>query len=175
MKMTNELKLQVVKLREGAILPTRANPTDAGLDLYAVEDVIIQPGETKVVKTGIAIKLPPNTVGDVRPRSGISAKTKLRVANAPGTIDEDYRGEIGIIFDNTRKKSKEKDYTVETVNPGIHVLTVEKENGGSYIIRKGDKIAQLVITPILKPVVEEVETLDETERGAGGFGSTGVR
>lgn len=166
--------LKIKKLTPDAIIPVRAHSTDAGLDLYANEDVVIRPGETKIVKTGIAIQLPPDTVGDVRPRSGLSSKTKLRVANAPGTIDEGFTGEVGVIFDNIRKKKKKKDWMVETIDKGIYLMVEKDVPKGSYIIRKGDKIAQLVILPVLKPEIVEVDSLDDSERGAGGFGSTDV-
>jgi dUTP pyrophosphatase len=141
--------VKIVKLNKDATIPEYAHPTDAGADVFAVEETRLEPGETKIVKTGIAVAVPAGYEIQVRPRSGLSLKSGLRIANAPGTIDADYRGEIGIIMTNT--------------------------NDIPYVIDKNMKIAQLVIapTPMIKwNVVESVEELGTTERGEGGFGST---
>ncbi len=168
------IKVGFKRLTEDAILPVKAHATDSGFDLFANEYVIIEPGETKVIKTGIAIKLPLGYEAQVRPRSGITSKTKLRVQL--GTIDNDYTGEIGIIVDNVKSKKfasypryaapifvEDKDYhiTKEVYQEPIK-------------IKKGDKLAQLVIAPI--PEVQAYEFTDTpvTERGDKGFGSTGV-
>ncbi|MBT3193532.1 MAG: dUTP diphosphatase [Verrucomicrobia bacterium] len=140
--------LQVKKLCDSAVVPHYAHPGDAGLDLFASEALVLQPGQSAVVKTGIAIALPPNTEGQVRPRSGLAAKHQISVLNAPGTIDEGYRGEVGVIL----------------VNFGQVEFAVEQ----------GMKIAQLVVKPVIRVDVESVEMLSETRRGEGGFGSTGV-
>lgn len=146
------INVKITKLNPEAIIPQYAHPTDAGADICAVEETIIAAGETKIVKTGIAVAIPVGYEIQVRPRSGLSLKSGLRIANAPGTIDTDYRGEIGIIMTNT------KDIP--------------------YVIDKGMKIAQLVISPVPRIRWEEVETVEDlgtTERGEGGFGSTGVK
>ena len=175
----NEDKVMIgfKRLSDDAILPTKAHPTDSGFDLYASKDVIIEPGETKIIPTGIAVELPPGYEATVRPRSGITAKTKLRVQL--GTIDNEYRGEIGVIVDNIAPED------LDGMPCEYFVLSIEnkplpeyKSNfvEGTYIIRKGDRIAQLVIQPL--PAVEAYEIedeLEETERGEGGFGSSGVR
>src|SRR5690625_142418 len=173
---TDKIKPRVgfKRLSDDATIPTKAHATDSGFDLYASEDVIIEPGETAVVKTGIAVELPPGYEAQVRPRSGVTAKTKLRVQI--GTIDQDYRGEIGVIVDNTLDyPGITIDYAL-TVDGGAERIQEEYEvTGNSYLIRKGDRIAQLVIQPL--PAVEAYEIegeLDDTERGAGGFGSTGI-
>lgn len=160
------------RLSDEAIIPTKAHPTDSGFDLYANEDVIIEPGETKIIPTGIAVKLPAGYEAQVRPRSGVTAKTKLRVQL--GTIDNGYSGEIGVIVDNTAK--------YRAVNPAVARKTIEGRDdlGGSFIentyrIKKGDRIAQLIVQPL--PAVEAYEIEGEiggSDRGAGGFGSTGV-
>ena len=153
------------RLSDDAIIPTKAHATDSGFDLYASKDVIINPGETTVVPTGIAIELPPGYEATVRPRSGITAKTKLRVQL--GTIDNEYRGEIGVIVDNIARYGLGVDY--------YSFYDCDSE-WGAYKIRKGDRIAQLVIQPL--PTVEAYEVdgeLKETDRGEGGFGSSGVR
>lgn len=133
------------RLTEDAILPVKAHPTDSGFDLFANESVTIYAGETKVIKTGVAVKLPPGYEAQVRPRSGVTSKTKLRVQI--GTIDNDYTGEIGIITDCI--------------------------SGAPIEINKGDKLAQLVIAS--RPAIETYEFTEEFEtvRGNNGFGSTG--
>lgn len=140
------MELLIKKLTEDAIVPFKANISDSGFDLFANEDVIIGPGETVIVKTGIAIQLPEGHEAQIRPRSGITAKTKLRVQL--GTIDESYRGELGIIVDNI--------------------------GSDFFEINKGMKLAQLVIAPVAHPTIEIVDELNETKRGNNGFGSTGV-
>lgn len=142
--------VKVKRLRADAVIPEYATPGAAGFDLTAVEDVAIAPGETKLVPTGIAVEIPWGYEMQIRPRSGFSLKTPLRIANAPGTIDSDFRGEVKIIVTNT------------------------SENKGFYI-KKGDRIAQGVIAPVMRAVLEEADDLSETDRGDGGFGSTGVR
>lgn len=148
-----------IKRKPGVPMPAYATEGAAGFDLAAAEDVIIEPGQTVVVSTGLAVELPPGYELQIRPRSGISAYTKLRIANAPGTVDSDFRGEIGVIVDNIAAPSGDpfKDGTVL-----------------AECIRAGDRIAQAVITPIYRAVFEEVDALTPTERGAGGYGSTGV-
>lgn len=142
------LALKVKRLRNDAVLPDYAHPGDAGLDLFAADEVDLSPGESRVIKTGIAIALPPNTEAQVRPRSGLAAKHQISVLNTPGTIDEGYRGEVGVIL----------------INFGHETFRVEK----------GMKIAQMVVKPVLRVSVTEVTDLDDTARGEGGFGSTGV-
>lgn len=140
------VKVQIKKLSEDAVIPQYAHKTDAGADVYAIEDVTLKPHETQLIKTGISVAIPVGYEIQVRPRSGLSLKTGLRVANAPGTIDSDYRGEVCVIMTNTANLS-------QTIN-------------------RGDKIAQLVISAV--PMIDwvEVDELDSTERGEGGFGST---
>jgi dUTP pyrophosphatase len=143
--------LRVLKLRSSARVPARASEGAAGLDLSADVEVpvVIAPGKTALVPTGIAIALPPGHEGQVRPRSGLAAKHGVTVLNSPGTIDEDYRGELKVIL----------------VNHGPAAFTVAQ----------GDRIAQLVVAKVERPAIVEVATLDDTARGEGGFGSTGSR
>lgn len=141
------IEVKVKKLNSDAILPTYAHPSDAGADIYSSEDVEIPGGATTIVKTGIQVAIPAGYMIQICPRSGLSAKTPLRIANAPGTIDSSYRGEIGVIMHNT--------------------------GAAPYTVNKGDRIAQMIIAPAPMIVWEEVNELDETERGNGGFGSTG--
>ena len=125
--------LRVKKLTEDAILPQYAHPGDAGMDLFANEQVELPPGESRVVKTGISIELPESTEAQVRPRSGLAAKNGISVLNTPGTIDEGYRGEVGVIL----------------INHGKEVFPIEK----------GMKIAQMLIQPVESRKVVEVEDL----------------
>ena len=166
------------RLSDEATIPTKAHPTDSGFDLYASEDVIIEPGETVIVPTGIAVDLPKGFEAQVRPRSGVTAKTKLRVQL--GTIDNGYTGEIGVIVDNT---SADSHVSVEAGSGGYHLFditeqrteTVSEVDVKSYIIRKGDRIAQLVVQALPEVTAVEIEEFTEdSERGEGAFGSTGV-
>lgn len=168
-----QLTLEIKRLSPNATLPTRAHFNDSGLDIYAAEDIIVEPGETVVVKTGLSIKLPPGHDAYIKPRSGVSTKTKLRVVSPP--IDVGYRGEIGVIVDNIAQDVLEIGsrylYTID----GSEIRQDETVADGTYIIRKGDRIAQLVVTPVALPQVIEVDELDETERGDSGYGTSGVR
>ncbi len=141
------MQLKVKRLNPRAILPAYAREGDAGLDLFAVQSVAIAPGASALVATGIAIELPPGTEAQVRPRSGLALRHSITVLNTPGTIDEGYRGEVGVIL----------------INHGHTSFTIEA----------GMKIAQLVVSPRIQVDVTEVTTLQDSQRGAGGFGSTG--
>ena len=143
-----DVDLPVVRLDPGAVLPTYAHAGDAGLDLAANEDVTLPPGGRAAVATGLAIAVPDGWVGLVHPRSGLALRQGLTVANAPGTIDAGYRGEVKVIL----------------VNLG----------DADVVIARGDRIAQLVLQEVGRARVVQVESLDDTTRGAGGFGSTGV-
>jgi len=167
------IKVGFKRLSDGAIIPTKAHQSDSGFDLYASEDVIIEPGETEVVPTGIAVELPKGFEAQVRPRSGVTAKTKLRVQL--GTIDNGYTGEIGVIVDNIADDPIGNTSRYLNFVDGSEIRQDEDIPDGTYHIRKGDRIAQLVVQPL--PSVEAYEIsgeLDETERGGNGFGSTGV-
>jgi dUTP pyrophosphatase len=142
------VKLFIKRLSPTATLPSYSHPGDAGLDLYADVAVSIEPGEIKLVGTGISVELPPNTEAQVRPRSGLALRQGITVLNTPGTIDHGYRGEVGVILINHGRSRFE-------VVPGM-------------------KIAQMVIAPFLSVTVEEAAELSTTARGHGGFGSTGV-
>ena len=136
------------RVHPDAALPAYAHPSDAGMDLRSVEDMEIAPGRRALVHTGLVVNLPPMHEAQVRPRSGLALKNGVTVLNTPGTIDSGYRGEIGVILANF--------------------------GDSPFRVAKGDKIAQLVIAPVLQPEVVEVQEIDETDRGSGGFGSTGV-
>ena len=131
-----------------AILPTRAHEGDAGLDLHALEPCTLGPGERAMVRTGVAVEIPDGYAGLVMPRSGLASRSGIALVNAPGLIDAGYRGELKVLLLNTDR-------------------TTPCE------LAAGDRIAQLVITPVQTPAVVEVEELSQSTRGAGGFGSTG--
>jgi dUTP pyrophosphatase len=172
------VNVKVKRLSEDATIPSYAKQGDAGADLYASQDVIIKPGETVVIPTDIAIEIPPNYEVQIRPRSGITAKTKLRVQL--GTVDSGYRGSIGVIIDNIAAP-------VVAVQDGDLVpfmhypktLDGESADGweprGTYLIRKGDRIAQFVVNQHETALFREVNELSDSQRGEGGFGHSGVR
>ncbi|MGL6108214.1 dUTP diphosphatase [Romboutsia sp.] len=139
--------LKIKKLNEEAIIPNFAHKGDAGMDLYSIEEVVIPPSQTRLIKTGISLQLPKMTEAQVRPRSGLALKHSVTVLNTPGTIDEGYRGEIGVILINHGKEE--------------------------FIVEKHMKIAQMVVKPIYDINILQVEDLNDSERGQGGFGSTG--
>ena len=145
------MKLKIKRMRDGALIPKRATAESAGLDLSAFldQDTVIHPGEIVKIPTGIAIGLEVGTVGLVYPRSGLSSKYGITLANCVGVIDSDYRGEI--------------------------LVPVINHSSSPFTIHNGDRIAQLVVSPILLPEIEEATELNETERGTGGFGSTGCQ
>lgn len=152
-----------------AKMPAYAHATDSGLDIYAVEDITIHPGETVLVKTGLKVALPLGYELQVRPKSGRSLKTKMRVANTPGTIDSGYRDEIRVIIDNIEVPIK--DITVDDDGKVTSILY-----GSDMHITKGDKFAQLVLCEVPKASFYEVEQVSEIgEDRGGGFGSTEVK
>jgi len=142
------MSLRVVRLDPHAILPTRAHPGDAGLDLHAREAAVLEPGERASVGTGIAIEIPPGQAGLVLPRSGLAARHGISVVNAPGLIDSGYRGELRVLLLNTDRRA-------------------------CFELAAGDRIAQLVLVSIHVPAPAEVQELEASERGSGGFGSSG--
>lgn len=142
------MRLNFQILGEGAVLPTRAHDGDAGLDLYASEPARIGPGERWQVTTGIAAEIPDGHAGLVLPRSGLARKFGISLVNAPGLIDAGYRGEI-------------------------KVLLLNNDPAEAFRIAPGDRIAQLVVIPVLAVEPVEAESLSASERGEGGFGSTG--
>lgn len=147
--------VKVRKLTPLAQVPEYKTKGAAGFDLAAAEKRVIFPGETVVVRTGLAMEIPPGLELQIRPRSGISLKTPLIMKNAPGTIDSDYRGEIGIILHNINDPDG-------------------PQGNRPYTVQVGDRIAQGVLAPVVSGILKEAEELSDTERGAGGYGSTGV-
>lgn len=147
-----KLTIGIKSLNENSRLPTFSTKDAAGADLYACEDQDIYPGTIGLVKLGFAVELPKGYEMQIRPRSGLALKAGITVLNSPGTIDSDYRGEVGVIIANT----------------GF------SKNSDVFEIKKGDRIAQAVISKIPQVEYVSVETVEETERGEGGFGHTGV-
>jgi dUTP pyrophosphatase len=142
------LSLRVKRLDPRAVLPRRAHDGDAGLDLHALDGFELAPGERAQVRTGIAIALPPGTAGLVLPRSGLAARHGISVVNAPGLIDEGYRGEIQVLLLNTDRQE-------------------------TFRADAGDRIAQLVVVDVEAPEIVETDDLGDSSRGTGGFGSSG--
>jgi len=144
------VKVRCVKLRSQAVVPRYMTEHAAGMDLHAAldETVMLLPGARTLIPTGLALEIPPGYEGQVRPRSGLALKQGVALVNSPGTIDADYRGEVGVIV----------------INHGDQPVT----------FAPGDRIAQLVIAPVTRVAFEEVSELGETGRSAGGFGHTGV-
>lgn len=143
------MKIQIKKLKENAIIPTRGSDRAAGYDLYACleNEITIGAGETVKIGTGLSIAVPEGYFGAIFARSGLAAKEGLRPANCVGVADSDYRGE--------------------------YIVALHNDSSISRVVTPGERIAQLVVMPYLSVEFEEVDSLDETERGAGGFGSTG--
>ena len=163
----NKVKVYVEICKEGTILPEYANIGDAGMDIRSAEDITIEPGETKIISTGLKIAVPHGYELQVRPRSGLSVNTPLRISNSPGTIDSGYRGEVGIIINNISP--------IDNYNNQSYLINEKGNKPGTYQIKKDDRIAQIVLKKY--DVIEFVEVKNITEiqgnRG-GGFGSSGT-
>ena len=145
------IKILIKRLSKSISLPKYETNGSSGMDLAAniEQDIEIKPGKTAIIPTGLAISIPKDFEVQIRPRSGLAAKNQVSVLNTPGTIDADYRGELKVILINLSEKS--------------------------FKIEKGLRIAQMVVCPVIKVVWKEVDVLEETERGLGGFGSTGTK
>ncbi|WP_350343445.1 dUTP diphosphatase [Proteinivorax tanatarense] len=141
------IEVKFKKITNTAIIPKRQNTNDAGLDIYADQDIEIKPGESALISTGLSMELPYDTEAQVRPRSGLALKHSVTVLNTPGTIDSGYRGEVKVILINHGTKK--------------------------FKVQKNMRIAQMVIKPVYPVKTVEVEDLSPTDRGEGGFGSTG--
>lgn len=139
--------LKINLIHEDAKMPYRANEGDAGLDIFSIEEIIIPSGESAFIRTGIQMELPKGTEAQIRPRSGLAAKHAVTVLNSPGTIDEGYRGELKVILINHGKED--------------------------FVVEKSMRIAQMVIAPVLQVKLEQANELTDSERGDGGFGSSG--
>ena len=141
------MRIPLRRLAPGLPIPQHARPGDAGVDLHAREDATLAPGERRLVPTGVAVAIPEGYVGLVSPRSGLALRSGLSIVNTPGVVDSGYRGELAIIL----------------VNLG----------SAEVAIRRGDRIAQLVVLPVQTVEFDPVDALDESDRGPAGFGSTG--
>ena len=144
-------EILIKRLSKGVTLPKYETDGSSGLDLAAFIDksIEIKPGKSEIIPTGLAVSIPKNFEIQIRPRSGLAAKNQISVLNTPGTIDADYRGELKVILINLSDKS--------------------------FIVERGLRIAQMVLCPVVKANLREVDTLENTKRGSGGFGSTGVK
>jgi dUTP pyrophosphatase len=143
----SDIYVEITKVNDWSIIPVNQTYGSAGFDLHSDKDMVIGPGERKLVPTGIKIAIPIGYEAQVRPRSGLALKKGITVLNTPGTIDADYRGEVGVILFNTSDEE--------------------------FYITRGDRIAQMVVNEVVGVVWKEVDSLDETDRGSGGFGHTG--
>ena len=160
------------QLEKGVQLPIYAHETDAGLDIYAREEITINPGETKIISTGIRTAIPEGYAILIQPRSGQSVKTKLRIANTPGLIDSGYRDEIGVIIENIEPPFKDIDYEFDD-NGEIHIKSIL--HGEAYTIAEGQRFAQMRLVQVPKAEFIKVESVGEIgEDRGGGFGSTGI-
>ena len=156
-----------------AKIPQYANTSDSGMDVYALDDYIIAPGETKLIPTGIKLALPPGYEIQVRPKSGRALKTKLRIANTPGTVDAGYRDEIKVIVENIEPPIKDIEYDFDDNGTPIIKSIL---HGAAYTIGKGEKFCQLVLMEVPKAALYRVEQVGEIgENRGGGFGSTGLK
>lgn len=142
------MTIKFKRIHPEATLPAYAHEGDAGMDVRSVEELEILPGARALVHTGLVMMLPPGWEAQVRPRSGLALKHGVTVLNTPGTIDAGYRGEVGVILANFGSEP--------------------------FRVAKGDKVAQIVVAPVVRAGIVEAAEVDDTERGAGGFGSTGV-
>ena len=144
-------KIQIKKLSDSVLIPKYETTGSSGLDIAAhiPNNIIIDPGEKALISTGLSIAIPKGYEVQIRPRSGLAAKKNITVLNTPGTIDADYRGEIKVILINLGKEK--------------------------FIIKNGERIAQMVVCPVVQAYLEEVNELTNTDRGSGGFGSTGTK
>ena len=141
------MKLSFKRIHPDAVLPSYAHPGDAGMDVRSVEDLVIPAGGRVLVHPGLVAVLPEGYELQVRSRSGLALKSGVAVLNSPGTVDAGYRGEIGVILANF--------------------------GDGGFVVKKGDRVAQLVAAPVTVAEIFETDSVDATDRGAGGFGSTG--
>ena len=166
------IQIPFVKCHPDAKMPEYAHPDDSGMDVYAVDDYVIHPGETKLIPTGIRVAVPNGYEIQIRPKSGRALKTKMRIANSIGTVDAGFRGELQVIIENIEPPIK--DITYDFDDNGRPIIT-SILRGSDMTIGKGEKFAQLVLMEVPKAVLFQVENLDDTERGNGGFGSTNLK
>ena len=167
------IQIPIELCHPNAKIPAYAKPGDAGMDIYALEDFEVAPGERKIIKTGLKVAIPRGYELQVRPRSGTSVKTALRVANTPGTIDSGYRDEIGVIIENIEPKIKDVGYDFDD-NGNIIIKSIL--HGSVFNVGKGERFAQLVLNEVPSAAFYPVESVAQIgENRGGGFGSTGKK
>ncbi len=165
------IQIPIELCHPNAKIPAYAKPGDAGMDIYALEDFEVAPGERKIIKTGLKVAIPRGYELQVRPRSGTSVKTALRVANTPGTIDSGYRDEIGVIIENIEPEVKDIGYVFDN-NGNIIIKSIL--HGSVFNVGKGERFAQLVLNEVPSAAFYPVESVAQIgENRGGGFGSTG--
>ena len=165
------IQIPIELCHPNAKIPAYAKPGDAGMDIYALEDFEVAPGERKIIKTGLKVAIPRGYELQVRPRSGTSVKTALRVANTPGTIDSGYRDEIGVIIENIEPKIKDIGYVFDN-NGNIIIKSIF--HGSVFNVGKGERFAQLVLNEVPSAAFYPVDSVTQIgENRGGGFGSTG--
>ena len=166
--MIERIKLPMEKCREEAVAPSYANDGDAGMDLYSCEDILVKPGCSVLVPTGLKMAIPYGYEVQIRPRSGISLKTPLRVPNSPGTIDCGYMDEVNVIIYNaSQREDASEDAPFTLADKGC--------KHGTYLIRKGDRIAQMVVNKVEYADIEFVDNVKAIgEDRGGGFGHSGI-
>lgn len=175
-KEDEDMRIRIKKVRDDIPTPGYAYKGDAGYDLICAEDMVIEPGQTVKIPTGLAFEIAEGYQLEIRPRSGVTSKTKLRVQL--GTVDSNYRGEVSVICDNVAHRHTEllpEDALIFGPSGLIYEYVDRPELHGSYFIPKGTRIAQGVITPVVQAQFKVVDELGETDRGTGGFGSSGVK
>lgn len=178
------IRVPIERCHEDAKIPVYAHETDSGMDIYALEDITVKPGETVLVPTGLKVAIPNGYELQVRPKSGRALKTKLRVANTPGTIDAGYRDEIKVIIENIDPPIRAIHPRTTILDQGENYESIQQEPitagdiefGQSYTIGKGEKFAQLVLSEVPRAAFEEVDSVALIgEDRNGGFGSTGIK
>lgn len=170
-----KLNVKIKRLNDAAIIPKYAHEHDAGFDLVAADDIVIEPGQAKLIPTGLSFAIPPGYNLEIRPRSGITLRTKLRVQI--GTCDSGYIGEVGVIVDNIAERSHRTGHVIKTIDGNTeHIEGLTRYlDENTYIVHKGDRIGQGVIAPVESVKFVDADVLDESIRSIHGFGSSGVK
>lgn len=170
MSQTNPVQLDIQRVRPSAVLPYYAHDGDAGMDVVAAEEIVLAPGDIKAVPTGLILRIPRGYEVQIRPRSGLSLKTRLRLPNSPGTIDAGYRDELMILVENISNP------VFGDAAEARYDVSEKQARHGTYTIRPGDRIAQMVLAPVTRAGIVEVSEISDYETGdrGGGFGSSGV-
>lgn len=172
------MKIKIKKLNENAKIPTRGSNSAAGYDLYALEKAEVHGGKTTFIHTGVAVEIPEGYFGAIYARSGLACKQNLRPANCVGIIDSDYRGEIMVALHSDKESIVLKEFLVRH-DDGYSAFVPRSEvvhnDDSSYTVEAGERVAQLIIQKFEEIEFEEVDVLEDSSRGEGGFGSTGTK